>query len=76
MIGTQLIPRLKFIQCKTIIHNDRRMIGKLLVGVDAGAVHGVRDLVAGELVINAPTDVIFIRPSAIAPPSVLRRFWV
>ena len=52
------------------------MIGKFLTGINAGGVHGLRDVVTGELIINAPTDVVFIRTATVTPPRILRRFQV
>ena len=52
------------------------MIGKFLTGINAGGVHGLRDVVTGELIINAPTDVVFIRTATVTPPRILLRFRV
>src|SRR3569623_3603983 len=55
---------------EVIVENQWSVVGKLLALVDAGG----RDLVLqarrDDVIVDAPTDVLFIRRAAVAPPGV------
>ena len=47
------------------------MVGEVFIGVNAGAFHLSSEILADDVVVNAPTDVIGARVAALAPPGVL-----
>src|SRR4051812_32295653 len=54
-----------------IVDQQRRMVGEALRLVDRLAVRGARNLGRGDLVVDAPADVLGPGLSAVGPPRVL-----
>src|SRR3990172_12656411 len=55
----------------TVINDQRRVIGEALVLIYALLLRLLGNARGGDLVVDAPADVFFVRPSAVGPPGVL-----
>src|SRR3990172_7930961 len=55
----------------TVINGQRRVIGEALVLIYALLLRLLGNARGGDLVVDAPADVFFVRPSAVGPPGVL-----
>lgn len=61
---------------RTVVHDQRCMIGKPGVFVDRGSQHPVLQTWRDNLIVDAPTDILCTRLSAVGPPGVLVRLLV